>query len=509
MGYTGIGTTGDIYTAQGVSTGPNFRTPSASILTINSESPIANNFDITSVNLEITNSAGAVDLEDLRFTTQYVVDPSAVTGQKATFTTVQAAVTAANAAGGGNVFIRAGTYVENVNVPSDVTITSYAGTTATSTSSQTTIIGSLVFNNANNVNVSNIVVVANGSTIPIQFTGTTTSFIQLTNVSVQASSSVVVSCSNNAAVIDFLDSYVFQDGAFAQVDISAGFVEFDTCYVGASDAVSPSQVPSIISGTGVLFLTQGSFGGGIQTTGTGSATGQYAQITSGTIALDSQSTRPSDFIYSTFISGGTSSAINIGAGSSVSSSFGSGFSNSGSNAISGTGTFSYDIFSFLNGSNSSIDPGLTVVLDVVRPFATTTTRGLAYFNPADFTVASDGQVSSISSSNFTWNTTAVNVAAMTVNNGYFCISAGGALTIGLPTVSVLGNTVRVSLKGATSWQITQPNAGSQIILGSSSTTVGTGGSLMSTAQGDSIELVALTTNGVWVAESYVGNITVI
>lgn len=119
-----------------------------------------------------------------------------------------------------------------------------------------------------------------------------------------------------------------------------------------------------------------------------------------------------------------------------------------------------------------------------------------------------GSITISSSGGITWNTTSVNVANMAVDNGYFCVSPGGALTLGLPAVSVLGDTIRVSLAGATSWQITQA-VGQQIKIGSSSTTSGGGGSLTSTAQGDSIELVCLTANTIWYAQSIVGNITVV
>lgn len=109
----------------------------------------------------------------------------------------------------------------------------------------------------------------------------------------------------------------------------------------------------------------------------------------------------------------------------------------------------------------------------------------------------------------TWVTTAVNIATMTVFTGYFCITAGGILTLGLPAVSVLGDTIEVSLKGATSWSITQPNAGSQIIVGSSNSTLGVGGTVTSTAQGDSIRLVCLSANAVWVMQSAVGNFIIV
>jgi len=122
--------------------------------------------------------------------------------------------------------------------------------------------------------------------------------------------------------------------------------------------------------------------------------------------------------------------------------------------------------------------------------------------------AGDPTISVTGVTTFTWNTTSANVANMSVNNGYFAVSPGGALTLGLPATSVLGDVVRVSLKGATSWQITQA-AGQQVQIGSATTTLGAGGSLTSSAQGDSIELVCLTANTIWVVQSLVGNITVV
>lgn len=107
---------------------------------------------------------------------------------------------------------------------------------------------------------------------------------------------------------------------------------------------------------------------------------------------------------------------------------------------------------------------------------------------------------------FVWNTSSTSIANMSPGNGYFLISPGGALTLGLPATSVLGDTVRVSLKGATSFQITQA-AGQQIQLGSNTTTLGATGTLTSTAQGDSVELVCLTANTIWVVQSSQGNLT--
>lgn len=95
---------------------------------------------------------------------------------------------------------------------------------------------------------------------------------------------------------------------------------------------------------------------------------------------------------------------------------------------------------------------------------------------------------------------------LSVNHGYIC-TTGAGLSLALPATSAVGDTIEVSLDGSTSWTITQPNAGTQIRIGSTQTTLGVGGSLASTAVGDSIKLVCETANARWVVTSMVGNIS--
>lgn len=96
---------------------------------------------------------------------------------------------------------------------------------------------------------------------------------------------------------------------------------------------------------------------------------------------------------------------------------------------------------------------------------------------------------------------------LAVNNGYFC-STGGALSLALPSSSSVGDAIAVSLVGSTSWTITQ-GAGQQIRIGNTTSTLGAGGSIASTAQGDSIWLVCQTANTIWVAvNNPVGALTV-
>ena len=108
---------------------------------------------------------------------------------------------------------------------------------------------------------------------------------------------------------------------------------------------------------------------------------------------------------------------------------------------------------------------------------------------------------------FTWS----NISAsqtLAVNQGYFC-SAGGALSLALPAVSVVGDTIEVALIGSTSFTVTQ-SAGQQIVLGNKQTTAGVVGTIATTQQGDAFRMVCQTANLVWlVAPGSMGNFTIV
>lgn len=150
-------------------------------------------------------------------------------------------------------------------------------------------------------------------------------------------------------------------------------------------------------------------------------------------------------------------------------------------------------------------------VEVQRAAATattdTTSQGIASFDSADFSIDANGYVSLNGSGITLWQTTSVNVANMSVNRGYICIAPGGALTLGLPTTSALGDELEITLDGATSFQITQ-GAGQQIRMGNQQTTAGAAGSLTTTAQGDTLRLVCQTANLKWNVLSTMGNFVV-
>ena len=109
----------------------------------------------------------------------------------------------------------------------------------------------------------------------------------------------------------------------------------------------------------------------------------------------------------------------------------------------------------------------------------------------------------VSGSGMTWNRISSS-QTLAVNNGYFCVAPGGALSLLLPPVSVLGDEIEITIDGAASFTVTQ-GAGQTIKLGNQTTTPGIGGSISSTQQGDTIRMVCKVNNLEWNILSMMGN----
>lgn len=154
---------------------------------------------------------------------------------------------------------------------------------------------------------------------------------------------------------------------------------------------------------------------------------------------------------------------------------------------------------FLEGnSGGAVPPEMaTGIIHVVGAGGTTVVGNIAT-NTLTITVAGEGM---------SWNTISSS-QTLQVNNGYICISPGGALSLLLPPVSHLGDEMKLTLDGAASFSITQ-GAGQQIRIGNTATTAGVGGSITTTQQGDTIILVCQTANLKWNVIGLIGNPTVV
>jgi hypothetical protein len=108
---------------------------------------------------------------------------------------------------------------------------------------------------------------------------------------------------------------------------------------------------------------------------------------------------------------------------------------------------------------------------------------------------------------FPWTEVTGTSASMAINNGYIANNAG-LVTLTLPTTAALGSVIRITGKGAGGWTMAQ-SSGQSVNFGSSTSTVGAGGSISSTNAFDSLEIVCITANNGFNVLAAQGNLTVV
>lgn len=107
-----------------------------------------------------------------------------------------------------------------------------------------------------------------------------------------------------------------------------------------------------------------------------------------------------------------------------------------------------------------------------------------------------------------WTEVTGTTQAMVADAGYVA-NNGSLVTLTLPVTAAFGQANTVIGKGAGGWLIAQ-NSGQHIQIGSSSSTVGVGGSVASTNRFDSIEMICTTANTTWTSSGGVqGNLTIV
>ncbi len=106
-----------------------------------------------------------------------------------------------------------------------------------------------------------------------------------------------------------------------------------------------------------------------------------------------------------------------------------------------------------------------------------------------------------------WTSVTTTTQTLAAGNNYLANDAS-LITFSLPTTSSFGDTYVILGSGAGGWKVAQ-NSGQQIIFDTTSTTSGTGGSLASTSQHNSITLVCTVANTTWGVTSSIGSITVV
>jgi hypothetical protein len=148
-------------------------------------------------------AASTVQVENRSWLTPLVVDPSATVGLRGTFATIASALTAASS--GQTIFIRPGTYTENITLKSGVNLTAWDTDSFTPTVS---VVGLATLAASGTVNISGIQFTNNGSNNIFNGVGTST-VMNFTKCKVTqtdgSANTFVVSGSSTTAVFTFYD----------------------------------------------------------------------------------------------------------------------------------------------------------------------------------------------------------------------------------------------------------------------------------------------------------------
>lgn len=426
-------------------------------------------------------------------TTPYVVSSSAALGS---YTTIQAALTAASLAGGGVVYVKPGTYFENLSFPTNVSLVGDStgvnevgvGTyNATIFGSHTFPVGAfavscrnIVFGNAASGSAPLFTLANSSGQGTLNFesciindilgAGTPTSSLSCAptssgNVLLQLSGCKCVAGSVNVAL-----------GANCSMEATlCNFVNDG----GAQPCIRLSAVSALLLSSYNFY--NGNAFACIQFTANGTMRSLFDVFTS---------TDPSGYYIK---SSGAFGILNYGDSIAYGSAIG----------------IDPQITKTLYSQNPDVFPTINGQVVIGRsgntPVASTLTAGagIAITNGSgSITIASSagglGLTWSLVNSSFT----------MTSNSGYSIVN-GPSSNFTLPTTSVLGDIlVLVGNDVSTTFSVLQAS-GQKVRFGNTSTTLGAGGSITSAEDGASLILVCTAANTTWSVISSVGNFTIV
>jgi len=334
--------------------------------------PLAGSFSILgSTSADFANASGIethvgattdqMYLENRRFLSAYVVDNSGVVGLRGEYTTVAAASTAANLAGGGSVYLRPGAYAGGFVWSAN---TDLIGVSANGNSTQVSITGTVTINAVGEYNASNIdFSIAAAPAINIMNATT----VRFTDCNFSAGAGITVLCTAAGANLQFINCTFASVGGARALDIDCTQLLI---------AGGGSSIGDMILRVNTSMIMQDFFElGQIETVDNAVANCFSSQHSSG--------------ILESFNVNSVTSTINSSK-SIVTSNAASTF------FATGTGTFNYNDLT-LPGTAVAIDPALTITSDDWKPYGDTVgVVGVNWYNPLHFAVnATTGQVSLI------------------------------------------------------------------------------------------------------------------
>jgi hypothetical protein len=432
---------------------------------------------------DITAVVNSAVIQDLHITPYIVSASGSAVG--AAYITVQEGINAANAAGGGIVYVQPGSYTENLTLYADTEVVGTPGNSDAATTGNTVVItgvhtppatGSFTFANVRLVSATHIFssAVAGSAALIIE-----NSFIDITN--------------------GFLFNLPNWTGTFITYNIGEGSTDNGmvnnaggaTCFfVSATHGAGTGQT---MSTTGPVIMQEVDLKCP-WSAATGTTIACDYVIFERTVTAANDSTGA--FHWCRFSNEGSAALIMSSAADIKLTHCTIDSSNNPAIDGAGAGTLTYSDLVFLD--NSAFAGTLTLDTVSWQPYAVAlasedgTKVGTCNFDSSQFTVSSVGFVQ-VSGGGFAWNDVSGAFSPLK-NNGYFIT---GTATGTLPASPSQGDTIKFFVDHA-SQVLTIQAPGAQLIrLGALVSSAG--GTAVSTLQGDSVELVYRAANTTWEA----------
>lgn len=275
------------------------------------------------------------------------------------FTTIAAALTAASS--GKDIFIRPGTYTENLTLKAGVNLVGFKGDELTP---NVTIIGKLTYTVAGSCTVSNIRLQTN-SDFFLVVSGSAASIINLENCYLNCSNNTGISYTSSSSssqiLIQLCTGQIGTTGITYFVSTAAGniIIRYSVLINGGTTTTASS------SSTGQVVAEYSRINLPLSATGTSTFQLTHSIMQPGNNTAITTSGTSTCIMRGCRIGSGTASALSIGSGTSLSC-FQTSLGSSNTNAVAGAGNFIYAGISFDNTSNT-LQNTLTLQLLGVDP----------------------------------------------------------------------------------------------------------------------------------------------
>ena len=313
---------------------------------------------------------------------KFIVDASAANG---THTTIAAALTSASS--GDTIFIRPGTYTENLTLKAGVNLTAYD---SDQTTPNVTIVGNTTATFAGTCSIADIRLQTNSAAL-LTVSGSSATIVNLNRCFLNITNNTGITFSSSSASSVISMQYTRGDVGTTGIAIFAhsGAGELRMSFVEILNS-GVSVTNSTLSGTGSLMAAHTELAVPLTTSSTSLMALVFCSITgNNSTALTANSTNVSNKIAFTRLTSGTAVALTIG-GSAVLTSNSGVFESSNTNTVTGTGTLKFDMWVNNNNAENTVSTVTPQVMRYAYARSAQQPAFLSYLNTTVTNVSGDG-----------------------------------------------------------------------------------------------------------------------